>query len=363
MTRAATRKKHRAKQKATKKKRVKLPEQNIDLVNPQSEHFPAFIFANACHADAVVQAETGQGKILVICGAGPTLADEAEKYCHLGDEVWGCNSAAIWLHDNGHKVTHAFTVDQQPHMVEEWYSAPDLEYLVASSCHPHLIEYLVDRGRSVTFFHNYVGISLPPVLLCDCGHNQLAHLSGICAQCECEAYDERVMAYEDWLYACFYESTAAVGAGLNAVTRAIDLAAFRGFDRIYVIGADCALKVLKPRPVADFGSPEHMRWLREDTVMHADGGSALASEATAVTLSGEIDGRMWETKPDLMISAVWLVRMARAIPQLCIIGDTLPNALMDKDDDFLDQLPSLIGPDGGIQRFEVSTEGYNFREL
>jgi len=98
------------------------------------------------------------------------------------------------------------------------------------------------------------------------------------------------MPYELWLYSAFYEVTAMVGSGLNSVTRAIDLAGFMGFDKIYVVGADSAIRIKRPRPDVPFGSPEHMRWLRDDTIMHADGGSALASEATPVKLVGEIDG-------------------------------------------------------------------------
>ena len=71
--------------------------------------------------------------------------------------------------------------------------------------------------------------------------------------------------------------------------------------------------------------------------MHADGGHALASGATAVTLGALIDGRHWETKPDMVITAQWLVRMKRALgDRLTLVGDTLPNALMDKDPVFLE---------------------------
>jgi len=107
-----------------------------------------------------------------------------------------------------------------------------------------------------------------------------------------------------------------------------------------------------------------MKWLEEGTEMHADGGSALASEATAVTLVGTIDGRDWETKPDLIISAIWLVKMAQAIKQLELIGDTLPNALMDKDDDFLFQrLPNLTGPGGEVRPVVVDQSSYRFKEM
>ena len=111
------------------------------------------------------------------------------------------------------------------------------------------------------------------------------------------------------------------------------------------------------------GDPKHLEWLREHVVMHADGGSALASEATPVTVGGVVDsgtegvkirpghGRRWETKPDMMISAVWLVRMRRKFGnKLRLMGDTLPNALYKKTDEYLDQLPSLTDGNGNIIR-------------
>jgi hypothetical protein len=358
-TRAERRRAERERKKAAE--RGELKDQRISLVNPVSEQFDTHIVGNAQYADRVCEPYVGRGKTLVIAGAGPSLADHAGDYCEQADEVWGCNSAAIWLHDNGHKVTHAFTVDQTAHMVEEWYSAPDIEYLVASTVHPHLVEYLRERERRIRFFHNFVGIKKPPVILCQCGHGEQEH-RGPCLQCECDEYDEVTMPYEEWLYSLLYESTCVVGAGLNATTRAIDLAGFMGFEKIQVIGADCAIRIKSQKPQAPFGSPEHLKWLREETVMHADGGSALASEATPVTLDGYIDGRHWETKPDLVISAVWLVRMSRVIPQVELIGDTLPNALIDKDDDFLDELPHLTDSDGKAIRFEVATRDYNFDE-
>lgn len=321
--------------------------QMITLQNPVAEHFTAFITINAascqrlpqhpkdekCDARCTIMAQpdSKKGKHVIICGAGPSLKTHASEYLHGGDaEVWGCNSAAPWLYDNGYRVTHGFTVDQTPEMLEEWVSAPPLTYLLATSCHPHLLEFLVSKGRETCLFHNYVGINKPPV-----------------------AYDGRVMEFEYWMYAALYPSTVCAGSGLNAVTRAVDVAHYMGFETITVLGADCALQVNKPLPPGvQVGSPEHQRWLQEDVVMHADGGHALRSGATGMTLSGTIDGREWTTKPDMMVTAVFLVKMKEKLKdRLILVGDTLPNALVGKDQDFLDRLPSLTGPDGKPIRF------------
>ena len=338
MTRAAKRRAHRAEQKARKKGEVTpKPEQRIKLSNPVSDHFPAFIFGNSTICERVVQEGSGKGLNLVICGAGPTLAEHIEEYGPKADHVWGCNSAATWLVDNGYPCTHGFTVDQTAHMLEEWHTAPDLEYLLASSCHPHLAEYLKTKGRSVTFFHNFVGIRGRP---------------------DVDIGDGRTLTFEKYMYSQLYEQTAIVGSGLNAVTRAIDLACFMGYESIKVLGADCSFRYTEPCPQNQDGTPEHVRWLTECTTMHVDGGHALASEATAVTLGADIDGRHWETKPDMAISAVWLVMMARGLIHLELIGDTLPNALMDKPDDFLDQLPALTDSEGKPMKFNLAAQLY-----
>jgi hypothetical protein len=164
------------------------------------------------------------------------------------------------------------------------------------------------------------------------------------------------MPYEYWLYEKCFPTTVRVGSALNAVTRAIDLACHMGFRPIYVLGADCALRVLRPRPDVPFDSDEHLRWLEDDVVMHADGSSPLRSGATKVTLHGEIDGRQWESKADLWVTAVWLVQMARAIPYLHLVGDTLPNAMIDKPDSWLDQMPHLMGPGGVAHNFKIEDQ-------
>lgn len=334
--------------------------QMIQLQNPVSDHFGPFIVGNAQYSTGVVKENSAKGQHLILCGAGPSLAEDAEAHCRTGDQLWGCNSALAWLMAHGYPATHGFTVDQTPHMVVEWKTAPEVEYLIASTVHPHLVDLLRARGRHYTFFHNFVGIQQPPVAfgVCDgCGcvldrDGTLADLSMLNVQqlpgdCVHTSVQQSIAPYEEWLYLLLYDPTVRVGSGLNTVTRAIDVALFMGFARITVLGADCAIRVKRPRPEnVAFDGPEHRAWL-EEAVMHADGGNALASGATAVTLGAEIDGRHWETKPDMAITANWLVHMKRKLgDRLHLIGDTLPNALMDKPDEFLNRLPALVDRDG-----------------
>lgn len=297
----------------------------IQLSSPEQNHFEAFVVGNATMCDHVVEPDSAAGQHIVICGAGPSLTEHAAEWIPQADQVWGCNSALTWLLDHGHRATHGFCIDQTAHMLTEWASAPDVEYLLASTVHPHLTTHLLAHQRRVRFYHNYVGIRKPPV-----------------------ETEYGAMLYEDWLYSSLYSGTIRAGSGLNAVSRAIDVAEFTGAARITVLGADCALRVRTPMGAdVERGSAEHMRWLREETVMHADGGHALASGATPITFTGEIDGRRWDTKPDLMITAVTLAKMVRRLAgRLVLIGDTLPNALADKDDAFFARLPTLTNAAG-----------------
>jgi hypothetical protein len=315
--------------------------QTIQLCNPETNNFEVFIAGNAtvcrnpvfhdesvtCTIDCMpmVEQDSAKGQHLVLCGAGPSLTEHAAEYCPKADQVWGCNSAATWLYKNGHKLTHGFAIDQTTHMVAEWIDPPPAEYILATTVHTHLVEHLVRQNLATRFFHNFVGIKKPPV----------------------EVEPGYFCEYEDFLYMTFYGPTIRAGSGLNAVTRAIDVALFMGFETVDVLGADCCLRTSAPRPIGEYGSAAEVAWLRDHTVMHADGGNALASGATPVTLDGEIDGRIWTSKPDMLISAQWLMRMARSSKgRVRLIGDTLPNALMNKDEAFLARLPALTDSNG-----------------
>lgn len=355
-------------------KRAPLPKasQEIKLQNPVAQHYGSFVVGNAQYCDRVVEEHSHAGQHLVLCGAGPSLAEHAAEWCPQGDQVWGCNSAMTYLAANGRRVTHAFAVDQTTEMVNEWHTAPDVDYLLASTVHPHLVEYLLDKERRLTFFHNFVGIQQRPVAyaLCNACGTTTDHDATACPKCQSSGMTRGACGYEDWLYATLYPGTIRAGSGLNAVTRAIDVARFMGFSKITVLGADCAIRLKsKPPEGAEPGSPEHLHWLRTETVMHADGGSALASNATPVTLGGEIDsgtpdetiregqGRWWETKPDLIITAVWLAQMAKKLPGLLnLVGDTLPNALALKGEKYLSSLPKMVDSNGNDIQFTIEDE-------
>jgi hypothetical protein len=278
----------------------------ISLCNPTSGNWDDFIRENCETAKAIatntevvlntrtrlrevrkvprmVRKNGAVGRRLVLCGAGPSLAEHWPHY--LGPDgisrmnhtdVWACNSALTWLHSHGAYVTHGFGIDQTEGLLREWEHAPPAHYLIASTVDPRTAKHLVALGRPITWFHNYVG-----------------------------------SATEGDLYRTIWPSTVMVGDGLNSVNRAICLAQFMGYKHITCLGTDCALG--------------------PGDVMHANGDGPEAHGATSVIMENHpdhlVDGRIWRTKPDMLFSAASLARMA-AKGYLTLVGDILPNALL-----------------------------------
>ena len=241
----------------------------------------------------VVTPDSFKGKTLALCGAGPSLRDHEVTGT---DYIFACNSALPYLVSRGVNVTAGVGIDQTPGLLNEWRYPPDVPYYVASSCDPALIQHLRANGRHCIFFHNFVGLQT----------------DGVC--------DEFQHYCNTW------PTTFMVGKGFSVVSRFIGVAQWMGFEHIDVYGADHC-----------FGA---------DDMAHATGESAKDAYGQPIIMDGEIDGRRFRTRPDMLLGAVDLARRARdSNGAIRLIGDTLPNALIEKDDKYLDQVARALGPD------------------
>lgn len=260
----------------------------IQLRSPVEGKMEKYVEVNRQHDDVrTVQPNTHREKHLALCGAGPSLRDADIRGA---DDVFACNSALPYLMANGAKVTAAIGIDQTPGLLREWADPPDVPYLVASSCDPELIRHLRSYKRSVTFFHNAVGFP-----------NELE------------------------TYCNTWPPTFMVGQGHTVVSRFIGVADWMGFERIDVYGADCSLG--------------------DDDLAHANGDAAKDAYVNPLIQTGVINGRRWRTRPDMLMDAVHLVRRVRSMNgRLRLMGDTLPVALLGKDDAFLDLVCRPILP-------------------
>jgi hypothetical protein len=234
----------------------------------------------------MVKADEFHGKVLALCGAGPSLGD----VIYPVDEMWGCNSAAGVLRNRG--ITAAIGIDQTPGMMRDWADPVPVTHYIATTCDPALVQHVYDAGVPIRFFHNLVGW----------GDGEIDYYNN--------AWPPAYM----------------VATGATVVGRMIALAAWMGFRRIDVYGADCS-----------FGM---------DGIVHANGENLdEAYGEMTVILEGEVGGRKWRARPDMLMSAVDLVRKTReAEGRVRLMGDTLPVALLGFDDDYLDEVIRRLAP-------------------
>jgi hypothetical protein len=228
-----------------------------------------------------------RGHSVAICGAGPSLA---RADIHGVDVVWACNSALDYVAGTDLPLV-GIGIDQTKGLLREWRTTYAVPYYLASSVDPGLVKHLEAHGRSVSFFHNHVGFAA----------DEFEH------------------------YCATYPPTLMVGEGFTVVSRAIGLALWMGYERVDVYGADCA-----------FG---------DNDVTHANGDVATDAYHNPLIMAGEINGRTWRTRPDMLMDAVHLVRRVRqANGRIRLMGDTLPVALLGKDDATLDLVAERLLP-------------------
>lgn len=265
--------------------------QAIQFTNPLADQFKAFAVTNR-RRSAIQMAKRNvfAGESLALCAPGPSLVDAVRDGRLDGfDQVWACNSAATYLHDHGIRVDGAIGIDQTLGLKREWTRVIDTTYYVASSVHPETIDHLVAKGARLRWFHNAVGFP-----------NELSY------------YRRR-----------WPRPACVMSHGANVCPRTIGLAFWMGFTSVDVFGADCALGA--------------------NDLAHANGESVTDAYGTQAISQGVIDGRIWRTRPDMLLAAVDLARFARSYP-VTLHGDTLAQALADKDDDFLDLVMRRIPP-------------------
>jgi hypothetical protein len=299
----------------------------------------------------VLTPKSHSGKTLIICGAGPSLRQHHQWLLDTpAHEVWACNGAANYLHDHQLPMTHAVTVDGSEEMFSdpyEWQTTYDITYMVASCVHPGLIPHLKAQGRRFKMFHSYLGMKNPE------DWAPPANYAAVTARERAAGDQWSTDDYELFVYRTMYPSTARAGYGLNSVPRALCLGLWMDFKKIYVVGADCACAPDAPVMPAKQDA-RYTAWL-DQLLLYADGRTARKYGDFAVVIQGILHGRLWHTRPDMLISAQHLmVQEKQFFPRVELIGDTLPNALKTMPEGFLEHLPT--GEQGSIKGLGLQTE-------
>jgi hypothetical protein len=90
--------------------------------------------------------------------------------------------------------------------------------------------------------------------------------------------------------------------------------------------------------------------------LYATGKTASYFGASASMCEAVIDGVRWHTRPDMIISAMDLLKLQEAYPgRITLVGKTLPNALRGKPRAFMELMPA-ISATGAVSNLRTTRE-------
>ena len=85
-----------------------------------------------------------------LCGSAPSLMQNLHR---LRGDVMACNAAIPAMHKAGVALHYAMIWDATPEMVRYCIDIPGCEWMIASRCHPSVIDKLLALGQRVTLWH------------------------------------------------------------------------------------------------------------------------------------------------------------------------------------------------------------------
>lgn len=242
-------------------------------------------------------------KGVVVCGTAPALMEpktlrEIRRLADLGYKVFAVKQAIRLLTNECIPVSFSFAMDPGEKQIRKTPLQKGVNYIVASSCHPVMFDYLLDAGMEVSIFHSACGVT------------------------EGELHEMQV--YEKYFPDNCGMDQVACG-GYTVVNRAVAAAEYMGAKRIYIAGAPFGW-----RPEAEYYAP---------------GVKEPAGNATGPTLydQKQVDGKGWYSKADLMPSAVSIAHKAKQNPgRIHFIGESLAASLAKHTDRNIEGLKNLM---------------------
>lgn len=310
--------------------------QKIKFVNPNTDNYENNIRSCAARRLPMAKADLHLGSTAVVCGSGPSLKDpevlkRIKQEQDNGAIVYACKAAIRFLDDHGIKVDYGVSMDPGAHIADPRKIAKvkGVTHIIASTSDPDVFEYLLgsDYGdpSTVWVFHSATGFQR--VIEWDSDEwDELSNNEKKDYVTMEEKDDAGVMrSYhvltEVNLYANLFPDGAVMGGGFNVVNRTVTLANYMGAAKIVLAGADSG-------------------W-RDGVEMYCDGPEHRPG--VNMTDKGVVDGKNWNTRPDMLASAVALAKLAKEAGEdkFDILGDTLPASLVNKPVEFLNQVASF----------------------
>lgn len=301
----------------------------IKFTNPNLDNYENNIRSCAARELPMAPKMFHEGETAIVCGSGPSLCsdeviDRIRDEQEAGAVIFACKAAIRHLVDHGITPDYGVSMDPGAHIADprKIYKAPGVVHIIASTSDPELFDYLLGsefgEPSTVWVFHSATGFAkqtnqaewekLPP-------EEQSLYTAFP------QDADVIWQMSELDLYEALFDDATVMEGGFNVVNRAVSLAQYMGARKIILAGADSG-------------------W-RDDSKMYCDGWEGRPG--TNMNDGGVVDGQNWNTRPDMLASAVALAKIARdrGPDQFEIIGDTLPASLSDRDDEFLDKVASF----------------------
>lgn len=305
-----------------KQPRIKFVNPNVDNYKRNIEH-ASDLHRN--HGYSMIQKDMLKGKAAVICGSGNTLGDEdvldaIRKKQENGALLVACKQAIKFLHDKGFKIDYAVSMDPGAHIAcpEKIYKAPGVKHIIASSSDPELFDYL--KGEEVLIFHSACGV------------------------------ENEVKLYQD-----LFDNPDCMGGGYNVINRALSAFLYMGCLPITLAGVDSGWRAgqsfyvdgTNNRPGVDMCDNGRVEMTQAEQTLYRALSEKVANKQDLtdeeVALLGNLQSKVWHTRPDMLASAVALAQVAKQYSEqdFEILGKVLPHSLRYKDEAFLKECVSF----------------------
>ncbi len=308
-----------------------LPHQTaIRFHNPETAYLGDHIRSSAKRGLELAKPGREDGKPgAVICGLGSSLTtpDVLEEVRKLAAEGWvivALKEAIGFLMDNKIQVNYAVNMDPQAQEAERLPQYDSVTYCLASSCHPHVYDVLLEADLNVLVYHSACGYfeleftgGFVLDLLPDTGQKAIvlgeyALMTGD----NLEFCPVAIGRKDEWdVYREKFGGGDTMTGGFTCANRAMALMAYMGVPEIVLAGCD-------------FG------W-RDGDAYYADYCDFPHQDEMFMGDQGRLDGKPWHTRPDLLASAV---DVAKKVKQggVRVLGDSIAASLSLRDDEYLD---------------------------
>ena len=300
--------------------------QKVKFVNPNTDNYENNIRSCAARNLPMPQKNSfPPHTTAVVCGSGPSLKDpivvaRIREVYEQGAVLFACKAAIKFLHGQGMTPRYGVSMDPGAHIADprKIFKAPGVTHIIASTSDPELFDYLLgpEHGdpADVWAFHSACGFNKKITA------DEYEQADDTVKLCYVRMESGEYYTDEQTMYAALFPSADVMGGGFNVVNRTVSLARYMGAEKIILAGADSG-------------------W-RDNDQMYVDG--PAHRPGVDMNDGGKVDGKNWNTRPDMLASAVSLARVAQKDgDKFEILGDTLPASLRKRDDAFLTECASF----------------------